>query len=178
MGGVISRYRSALGEGSLVWRDGLLVAHWLPGETGDIPGGDLPDASGEPAVAQKLVAGQLESFFSGTVVSFDLDDMPLGLDGISLFARQVYRALAMTRPGDLVSYAGLAAAAGFPGAARAVGSVMAANPWPVIVPCHRVVRSDGGLGGFSRGIAWKKRLLAIEGRWCGISGEKQPQLIG
>jgi len=53
---------------------------------------------------------------------------------------------------------------GRPTAARAVGQACGANPIPVLIPCHRVLSSDGGLGGFSAGLEWKKRLLAVEGR--------------
>ena len=64
--------------------------------------------------------------------------------------------------GQTCSYAELAARAGRPGAARAVGQAMARNPWPIIVPCHRVVASDGGLGGYGGGLDMKERLLRLE----------------
>ncbi|HHX40651.1 MAG TPA: methylated-DNA--[protein]-cysteine S-methyltransferase, partial [Armatimonadetes bacterium] len=56
-----------------------------------------------------------------------------------------------------------AAQAGYPGAARAAGSALARNPVPLLIPCHRVVRADGGLGGYLAGLSWKRRLLALEG---------------
>ena len=51
---------------------------------------------------------------------------------------------------------------GRPGAARAVGGALGRNPLPIVIPCHRVIRSDGSLGGFGAGLDWKKRLLALE----------------
>jgi O-6-methylguanine DNA methyltransferase len=65
--------------------------------------------------------------------------------------------------GQTRSYGWLAARAGKPQAARAVGQAMAANPWPIIVPCHRVVSSNGHLGGYGGGLGMKERLLRLEG---------------
>lgn len=65
--------------------------------------------------------------------------------------------------GKTISYAELSRKAGVPGGARAVGNAMNKNPLPILVPCHRVIRSDGGIGGFSTGIAMKRILLELEG---------------
>lgn len=154
-------YRTRFGGGTLLWRSGLLVAHWLPG---DARGEPAPPSCKTPWSSQLDLALQLESYFAGAPVDFVLDELPLYFEGMSTFTRDVTAALAATGRGELLSYAALAAAAGYPGAARAVGNLMAANPWPVIVPCHRVVRSDGGLGGFAGGAAWKQCLLELEGR--------------
>ena len=62
-----------------------------------------------------------------------------------------------------MTYGGLAAAVGVPGGARAVGNVMAGNPFPLVIPCHRVIRSDGSLGGFGGGLPMKRALLEMEG---------------
>lgn len=158
-----SRYVTSYGAGTLVWRDGLLESLRLPGEELTGYRGAPVTATGGLTEPQAGLTRLLELFFEGAKVSFDLEALPLRLAGVSSFALKVSAALMATEPGELVSYSSLAAAAGHPGAARAVGNVMAANPWPVIVPCHRVVRSDGGLGGFSRGIEWKQRLLELEG---------------
>jgi len=74
----------------------------------------------------------------------------------------VWKALRKVPYGRTISYAQLAAKAGHPGAARAVGAAMAANPLPLVVPCHRVVASNG-LGGFTPGLAWKRWLFTLEG---------------
>lgn len=80
------------------------------------------------------------------------------------FNRQVLRELATGVPyGTVVGYGDLAERAGQPGAAQAVGAAMGSNPLPVVVPCHRVVESDGGLGGFGGGLETKRQLLALEG---------------
>ena len=89
-------------------------------------------------------------------------DLPLDVAG-SGFQRQVWGALAQIPPGQTRSYGQIAAAIGHPGAARAVGSACAANPVPIIVPCHRAVASDGSLGGYSGGLEIKRALLAAEG---------------
>ena len=94
----------------------------------------------------------------------DFSDVPVSLDRLSAFQRRVVNACRAIPCGDRRTYGQLAAAAGSPGAARAVGQVMAGNRMPLVVPCHRVVASSGGLGGFSapQGLAMKRRLLALE----------------
>ena len=79
------------------------------------------------------------------------------------FERDVYGALAQVPYGEVVSYRDLATAAGHPNAYRAVGSAMARNALPVILPCHRVIKNDGRLGSYGDDPAWKERLLALEG---------------
>lgn len=87
------------------------------------------------------------------------------LDGsrLSDFARKVLMRCAGIRPKELMSYGELAKAVGKPRAARAVGQVMAHNPFPLLVPCHRVVAEDGRLGGFTGGLKMKRQLLECEG---------------
>jgi methylated-DNA-[protein]-cysteine S-methyltransferase len=89
----------------------------------------------------------------------------LDMRGVPPFARRVYDALRQVETGSTVSYGQLAAQVGSPGGAQAVGGAMGRNPWPLVVPCHRVVAADGGLGGFSAhgGTATKARLLSLEG---------------
>lgn len=80
------------------------------------------------------------------------------------FQRAVWEALLRIPVGETRTYGQLAAAIGRPKAARAVGQACGANPIPVLIPCHRVVAGSGGLGGFSGGLEWKRRLLAVERR--------------
>ena len=87
--------------------------------------------------------------------------IPLDLRG-SDFQRRVWRAITRIAPGQTLSYAGLAVALGKPGAARAVASACAVNPLALIVPCHRVVGSDGSLRGYRWGLERKRQLLALE----------------
>ncbi|PJM94571.1 methylated-DNA--[protein]-cysteine S-methyltransferase [Streptomyces sp. CB01373] len=104
---------------------------------------------------------QVRAYFAGERQDFELT---LDWSLISGFNRQVLRELASGVPyGSVVGYGDLADRVGQPGAAQAVGAAMGANPLPVVVPCHRVVESDGGIGGFGGGLEAKRRLLALEG---------------
>ncbi len=104
-------------------------------------------------------ARQLDEYFAGRRRSFDL---PLDLTLAHGFRRQVLGQLTAIAYGHTASYATIAAAAGSPKAVRAVGSACATNPLPVVVPCHRVVRSDGALGQYVGGATVKQTLLALE----------------
>ncbi|MFJ3901872.1 methylated-DNA--[protein]-cysteine S-methyltransferase [Streptomyces sp. NPDC090025] len=104
---------------------------------------------------------QLAAYFDGDLRSFDVK---LDWTLVTGFNRQVLRELAGSVPfGAVVGYGDLARRVGRPSAAQAVGAAMGANPLPVVVPCHRVVESDGGIGGFGGGLETKRRLLALEG---------------
>ncbi|MBN3928450.1 methylated-DNA--[protein]-cysteine S-methyltransferase [Streptomyces verrucosisporus] len=117
------------------------------------PGGD------DPVLAE--AARELEAYFGGGLREFSL---PLDWSLTSGFNERVLRALADSVPyGSTVGYRTLADRVGEPGAARAVGVAMGSNPLPVVVPCHRVVESGGGLGGFGGGLETKRALLALEG---------------
>ncbi len=83
--------------------------------------------------------------------------------GISKFARMILKCCGRIRFGEVISYGELAKTAGLPGAARAIGQVMAHNRFPLFFPCHRVVTADGRLGGFTGGVWIKKHLLEFEG---------------
>ena len=102
---------------------------------------------------------QLSEYFAGQRQSFEL---PLDFRLSSGFRRQVLAHLPEIGYGHTESYAQVAAATGNPRAVRAVGSACATNPIPVVVPCHRVVRSDGTSGGYRGGPEAKKSLLALE----------------
>jgi methylated-DNA-[protein]-cysteine S-methyltransferase len=104
-------------------------------------------------------ARQVEEYFAGRRTSFDI---ALDLRLSAGFRRTVLGHLAAISYGHTESYAEVAAATGHPGAVRAVGSACATNPLPVVVPCHRVVRSDGSLGGYLGGLEVKRTLLELE----------------
>lgn len=134
---------------------------------GDLPMGlELPDAERPPDTAGSgsVWRDLLEEYFAGQRVVFPLD-VPryCAALGHSRFEAAVLAALAAVPYGRAVSYRDLAVAAGHPNAARAVGSVMARNVLPVILPCHRVIRNDGALGNYGDDPAWKRRLLTLEG---------------
>ena len=104
---------------------------------------------------------QLEAYFGGELDRFDL---PVDLSGLPPFQRAVLEAVRSVPFGRVVPYAELARRIRRPKASRAVGNALGANPIAVVVPCHRVVRSDGSLGGYTGGAEIKKHLLALEGR--------------
>jgi len=104
--------------------------------------------------------GQLQEYFEGKREGFDL---PLDLRGTP-FQLRVWRALQAIPFGETRSYKDIASELGHPAAFRAVGRATGSNPVPIVIPCHRVLRSDGGLGGFSSGLDIKVQLLAME-RW-------------
>ena len=106
-------------------------------------------------------AREIEEYFEGGRYVFDL---PLDLQLASGFRRTVLTHLPDIAYGTTASYAALAAAAGNPRAVRAAGTACATNPLPVVVPCHRVVRSDGGLGQYVGGTEAKRALLTLEMR--------------
>ena len=90
-------------------------------------------------------------------------DLPLANSGLTSFTRNVLQNLRLHAPrGTITTYGELAALSGSPRAARAVGSVMARNPWPLFYPCHRVLTGGMGIGGFGPGIALKRTLLTLE----------------
>jgi methylated-DNA-[protein]-cysteine S-methyltransferase len=94
----------------------------------------------------------------------DLSAIALDMEGLAPFHRRVYEVARTIPPGKTLPYGEVAARAGAPGAARAVGQALGHNPFPIIVPCHRVVSAGGKIGGFSAhgGTATKRRMLAIE----------------
>ncbi|ROP53924.1 methylated-DNA--[protein]-cysteine S-methyltransferase [Streptomyces sp. PanSC9] len=122
-------------------------------------GGEPVEDPDSPLLAEAI--RQLRAYFAGDLLDFDL---PLDWSLISGFNRQVLRELASGVPyGAVVGYGDLAGRVGQPGGAQAVGAAMGANPLPLVVPCHRVVESDGGIGGFGGGLETKRKLLALEG---------------
>ncbi|WP_291474990.1 methylated-DNA--[protein]-cysteine S-methyltransferase [Corynebacterium sp.] len=103
-------------------------------------------------------AAQLDEYFAGTRHDFDL---PLSLPGHS-FRRTVQRALRGIPYGETRTYKEVAGSVGNPNAVRAVGTACATNPLPLVIPCHRVLRSDGGIGGYLGGADAKNLLLELE----------------
>lgn len=123
------------------------------------PDPTLGDAEPTTTAGDRAVA-QLREYFAGERDRFDV---PLDLSGVTPFTRAVLTATAEVPFGRLSTYGQIAAQIGRPGGSRAVGNALGRNPIPVIVPCHRVVRSDHTLGGYTGGPWIKERLLAIEG---------------
>ena len=116
-----------------------------------------------PPAGFRRIARRLDHYFAGDANA--LEDIAIDLSELdNEFQLSVLKTLReLVGPGDTISYGELAAAVGHPGAARAVGTVMANNPIPIIIPCHRVLASDGTLGGYGGGLDMKRELLRIEG---------------
>lgn len=103
---------------------------------------------------------QVRSYFQGELTQFDLPLAPRGTD----FQREVWNALLNIPYGETTSYGELARRIGRPAAIRAVGAANGANPIPIVIPCHRVIGSNGKLTGFGGGLPTKDKLLKLESR--------------
>ena len=123
---------------------------------------NLPDANFDKDFF-KVLQEQITSYFEGACVDFG-PDIPVALDELSVFSRGILTVCRDVRFGRTVSYSELANRSGRPTASRAVGGALAKNPLPLIIPCHRVIRTDGKMGGFSApgGVSLKKKMLALE----------------
>jgi methylated-DNA-[protein]-cysteine S-methyltransferase len=124
----------------------------FPGATGGTP----------PAAIREAIDRMVESLRGE---ADDLVDVPLDLGALPRFQRKVLEVVRTIPAGETVSYGEVAAAAGSPGAARAVGQALGRNPFPIAIPCHRVLAAGGRLGGFTAdgGVAVKAAMLAAEG---------------
>lgn len=182
--GMTAFYRTRWGIGSVRVTDGVLVEVTLPQEEAGTTatGGAVPGASADhtsrssggeraqgvgevdDAAIARGWAAQLEEYFAGQRRGWSRDELRGELDGLgfSEFTRDVYEALLETGCGETVGYGELALRAGYPRAGRAVGTAMARNPLPVVIPCHRVIRADGVLGRYGTDPSWKPRLLSFE----------------
>ena len=135
---------------------GLRLVHFASGRRPKSPQRDWTE---DRAPFQETIR-QLESYFAGNLKDFDL---PVVLNGTE-FQLLVWRNLRKIPYGETVSYGQLARRIGSPDAARAVGLANGSNPIPIIIPCHRVIGSNGDLTGFGGGLPVKKKLLALESR--------------
>jgi O-6-methylguanine DNA methyltransferase len=143
---------------------------WLPGGNEERlttamdgwAGGSLDKPKNAGSI-HPLLADGISRYFEGGRVGFE--DVEVALPGFSGFASMVLEGLRAVEWGNAVTYKDIALSTGHPGSARAIGMIMSKNPIPLIIPCHRVIRSDGGLGGFSGpgGVGMKKRMLLLEG---------------
>ena len=131
-----------------------------------------PEAAEEPPAWVVDAMDRLRAHLDGKVV--DLDGVRLDVRRVPPFFRKVYEVARAVPRGEVRSYAEIARASGSPAASRAVGQAMAKNPWPVVVPCHRIVASAGKPGGFSAagGLDTKARLLALEGATLAAPGRR------
>jgi len=148
-----------------------------PAGRGGVNGHDAPTADDLPDGVLRRAAIELAAYFTGSARGFTV---PVDLSGLPPFTRQVLESLRTVPYGETLTYAELAARAGSPRAARAVGRAVAVNPLPIVIPCHRVVAAGGRPGGYSGGggLATKMWLLAREGcqRW-GNSADFQEKAL-
>jgi methylated-DNA-[protein]-cysteine S-methyltransferase len=109
--------------------------------------------------APETITNQLRDYFGGKLREFTLD---LRLDEGTEFEKKVWLSLREAPYGQTRTYKWLAELVGRPGGARAVGQALSKNPIPIVLPCHRIIESDGDIGGYSSGVDIKRRLLALE----------------
>jgi O-6-methylguanine DNA methyltransferase len=129
------------------------------------PGDRAPKAAAEnaPSPEARTICRTTERALKAALAGRAPDKLPpLDWTGATAFRQSIWRELLRIDAGRTRSYGEVAARLRKPGAARAVGAACGANPVPVLVPCHRVLAGDGGLGGFSGGLEWKRRLLTAE----------------
>lgn len=169
-------FDTALGRCGLVWSERGIVASLLPDASPARLARRHPTArpvTELPPHIAHAVDG-IRALLGGEVR--DLSDIPLDERGIPEFRRQVHALTRAIPPGQTRTYGEIAAALGQPGAARAVGRAEGDNPFPPIVPCHRVMGAGGAPTGFSApgGVETKRRMLLIEARAAGqLAGDQQ-----
>ncbi len=122
--------------------------------------GQWPEASLAQG-APKEIGEQLQRYYAGEPVAFQVK---LDLEGYTAFQRRVWQATLKIPYGQTRTYSWIAEQIGSPRASRAVGAALAKNPIPIIIPCHRVIRNDGGLGGYGGGLEMKQSLLEMEAK--------------
>ena len=151
---------SVLGPLTIVAEDGQIRCLYMDLQRHRPDDGELgePDPRGREAEPFKAAADQLDAYFAGELTRFDLPLAPLG----SAFQQRVWAALQEIPYGETESYGDLAERIGSPGAARAVGLANGKNPVGVVIPCHRVVGSNGHLTGYGGGLDRKRQLLDLE----------------
>ena len=154
---------SRLGTIVLVAREKRLIALDITRENGAVTRKRLRDQY--PGATESVkpfgkLRRLLDQFLRGKRVDFDV---PFDLGDLGDFSRRVLLEVKEIPYGAVASYGAIGRRLGYPSAARAVGQAVGRNPVPIVIPCHRVIRSDGMLGGFSMGLNLKEQLLALEG---------------
>lgn len=158
---------SAVGPLTLVAQEGSIVGLYMALQRHRPDDGELgePDRRGRTAEPFKAAADQLDAYFAGDLTRFTLPLAPRG----SQFQQRVWAALQDIPYGQTQSYGELAGRIGSPGAARAVGLANGKNPIGIVIPCHRVVGSNGSLTGYGGGLDRKRQLLDLELAVCGAA---------
>ncbi len=156
--------KTILGWVAVAYTDRGILALTLPVETAERAFEALQGRIASPLTRGRggygKLAQDLDRYFRGEAVSFVY---PLDVTAATPFQKKVWAVLRGIPYGATKGYREVAKAVGMPRAARAVGQAVGANPTPLLIPCHRVVASDGSLGGFAWGPMWKHQLLQVEG---------------
>ncbi|WP_019201770.1 methylated-DNA--[protein]-cysteine S-methyltransferase [Tsukamurella sp. 1534] len=167
-------FDTAVGRCGIAWgADGAVTAARLP-EASDEAMRDHLAAGGSPESEPPEEVGRVIAAVVLLVAGANLDDdlswVALDMQGLNDFQRAVYDVARRIPPGSTRTYGEIATEIGLPGSARAVGRALGENPFPPIVPCHRITAADGRTGGFSAsgGVATKMRLLANEQAVLGL----------
>jgi methylated-DNA-[protein]-cysteine S-methyltransferase len=167
---------SRFGEVSVVWREGesdpRVVEILLPKKRLRLA--EMATRPSSHATIDRLCVA-IQEYLEGRDVELPISW--LDLHNCSQFQRTVLMAEKTIPRGRVAAYSALAAHVGRPRAARAVGTALARNPFPIIIPCHRTVRSDGSLGGFGGGLDMKRALLDMEGVAFDGSGRVKPEFF-
>jgi len=148
-------YATPFGKGWVAFDDEIIVETGLPGSERKYP----LTRSASPLA--KALAAELATYWKGGALPAPSDAM-LARAGRTELVREIYEKVVAIRTGSTMTYAAVADSVGHPGAARAVGAAMAANQFAPIIPCHRVVGSDGSLRGYAGGLQMKRSLLEME----------------
>lgn len=161
-------FDTPIGRCGIAWDGDAVVGTQLPEPRVGDTRGRLADrfdgiTEGAPPAAVEEVVVRMVASLRGE--ADDLVDIPLDLDALPQFQRRVFEVVRRIPAGETLSYGEVAAAAGSPGAARAVGQALGRNPFPIVIPCHRVLAAGGRIGGFtaSGGTSTKAKMLAAEG---------------
>jgi len=160
------QFETALGHFGIGWTEAGIARLQLPGLDSDALSLRINRSGGSPGQTPRwveAVISRIGQYVDGEAVDFS--DVRLDLNGVPDFNRRAYALLTTIRWGQTTSYGALARQLGGVTLSRAVGAAMGANPIPLIIPCHRVLASDGKPGGFSApgGAESKLRMLALEG---------------
>lgn len=158
---------SPVGPLTIVAEDGQIRCLYMDLQRHRPPDSELgePDPRGREAEPFRAAADQLDAYFAGGRTFFDLPLAPHG----SQFQQRVWAALQEIPYGETKSYGELAARIGSPGAARAVGLANGRNPIGIVIPCHRVIGSNGSLTGYGGGLDKKRALLDLELAFSGAA---------
>lgn len=172
-------FETPVGQTGIVWSSAAkpkILRIYLP-EKGLLKSirSEFPDAVAEGSRTAAEIRSLIMKWFEGTDWKFGSDRLTQGC--CYEFQKKVLTGTAAVRRGKVTTYGRLAEKIGDRGAARAVGTALGRNPFPLVIPCHRVVRADGSLGGFGGGLPMKRKLLEMEGVQFDRCGRVKPDCI-